>query len=258
VSDYVFDNRSSETEQRFGALEDIYDPISIRHLEPHVLPGARCLEVGGGSGSIARWMGEHVGDEGHVVVTDINTRFLESIAAPNIEIRLHNIVSDPLEENAFDVAHTRLVLVHLPERERALDRMIAELKPGGWIVLQEFYALSMKPDPSIVQSEHLLRSLVVLWDVMHQRGADVRFGRELYPALESRGLRDVHAEGHVMIHRGGAAGARLMRANFDQLHDALISAGLTEEEFERDRVLMQDPNVYWPSQVMWTVSGRKP
>ena len=258
MPDYVFDNQASETEQRFGALEEIYDPISIHHLEPYVLPGAHCLEVGGGSGSIARWMSGRVADTGRVVVTDINTRFLEAVAAPNIEIRLHNIVSDPLEENAFDVAHTRLVLLHLPERERALDRIIAALKPDGWIVLQEFDALSMKPDPSIVRSEHLLRSLAVLWDVMKQRGADVRFGRELFPALESRGLRGVRAEGHVMMHQGGAAGARLLRANFDQMHDALIDAGLSEQEFEQDRIRMEDPSVYWPSQIMWTVRGQKP
>ena len=258
MTQYVFDNRAEETKQRFGALEEIYDPISIRHLEPFVVLGARCLEVGGGSGSIARWMSERVGESGRVVVTDINTRFLEAITAPNVEIRNHDITKDPLEESAFDVVHTRLVLLHLPEKERALDRMIAALKPGGWVVLQEFDALSMTTDPTVIESEHLLRSQVALWDVMAARGADVRFGRQLYPALESRGLLDVQAEGHVMVHRGGAAGARLMRSNFDQLRDALIEAGLTEEEFEQDRVLMEDPKVYWLSQILWTVWARKP
>ncbi len=258
MSDYVFDNRAPETEQRLGALEELYDPISTRHLEPYVVPGAQCLEVGGGSGSIARWMSERVGNAGRVVVTDINTRFLDAIRAPNVELRLHDITSDPLEEAAFDVAHTRLVLLHLPERERALNRMIAALKPGGWLVVQEFDALSMKPDPTIVESEHLPKSLLVLWHVMKERRADSRFGRNLFPALESRGLRDVRAEGHVMMHRGGGAGARLMRANFDQMHDALIEAGLTQAEFDQDRVRMEDARVYWPSQIMWTACGRKP
>jgi SAM-dependent methyltransferase len=258
MSEYVFDNRAPETQQRFGALEEIYDPISIRHLEPYVVPGAYCLEVGGGSGSIAHWMSQRVGKAGRVVVTDINTRFLDSMAAPNVEIRRHDITSDPLEEVAFDVAHTRLVLLHLPERECALDRMIAALKPGGWLVVQDFDALSMKPDPAIVESEHLLKTLVVLWQVMKERRADVRFGRSLFPLLESRGLQDVRAEGHVMMHRGGGAGARLLRANFDQMHDALIDAGLTQAEFDEDRVRMEDPSVHWPSQIMWTAWGRKP
>jgi ubiquinone/menaquinone biosynthesis C-methylase UbiE len=124
---YVFDNQAAEAAQRFGALEDIYDPLSIRHLSPYVVPGANCLEIGGGSGSIARWMSQRVGSAGRVVVTDINTRFLDAIAAGNVEIRLHDIASDALEDGTFDVAHTRLVLLHLPERQPALDRMIASL-----------------------------------------------------------------------------------------------------------------------------------
>jgi hypothetical protein len=49
------------------------------------------LEVGGGSGSIARWMSERIGDAGRVVVTDIDTRFLDGMTARNVKIRLHDI-----------------------------------------------------------------------------------------------------------------------------------------------------------------------
>ena len=233
-------------------------PSASATSSPTSSPAAAASRSGGGSGSIARWMSERVGNAGRVVVTDINTRFLDVITAPNVEIRLHDITSDPLEDAAFDVAHTRLVLVHLPDRERVLDRMIAALKPGGWLVVQEFDALSMKPDPTIVESEHLLKTVAVLWQVMEERRVDVRFGRRLFPALESRGLLDVRAEGHVMMHRGGGAGARLLRANVDQMHDALIDAGLTQAEFDQDRLRMEDPSIHWPSQIMWTACGRKP
>jgi len=53
-----------------------------------------------------------------------------------------NIVNDPLPEAAFDLVHTRLVLVHLPERDRVLERLIAALKPGGWIAADELDACS--------------------------------------------------------------------------------------------------------------------
>lgn len=258
IPEYVFDNKAPETEQRFGALEVLYDPISFVHLEPYVRAGSHCLEVGGGSGSIALWMSQRVGDHGRVLVTDINTRFLETIAAPNVEVRQHDIVSDPLEEAAFDVAHTRLVLLHLPERGRAVERMVAALKPGGWLVLQEYDALSMKPDPTMFD-EYLPKTLVVMWDLMLSRGANVRFGRELFPLLVKMGLSDVEAEGHVTMRRGGSAGAKLFRANFDQMHDAIVSpGGVTEEEFQQDCQRLDDPNMIWPSQVMWTVRARKP
>ncbi len=258
LTDYLFDNRAPEAQQRFGGLEAAYDPVTIRHLEPFVVAGSRCLEVGGGGGSIASWMSERVGEHGRVVVTDLNTRFLERLAAPNVEVRQHDIVSDPLEEAAFDVVHTRLVLLHIPERERVIARLIAALKPGGWLVLQEFDAVTTRADPTKFESEHLLKTLTAVQDLLTDRGADIRFGRRLFPLLEAAGLNSVEAEGHLMFLRGGSAGASVQRANFEQMHDAMIAAGLREQEYQQDLARLDDDSVIWPSQILWTVRGRKP
>ena len=259
MSDYVFDNKEAETEQRFGALEALFDPLSKRHLEPFVTPGTHCLEVGGGSGSIALWMAERSGARGRVLVTDINTRFLDGIAGPNIDVRQHDIVSDPLPEGAFDVAHTRLVLGHLPERKRAVERIVAALKPGGWVVFQEFDSQSLPTDAAKVPTEHLLKSVNVMWGLMTERGVNLNFGRELYPLLTSLGLREVESEGHVTVWHGKSTGARLLRANFDQMHDQLIATGrLTEQEFAADVARLDDPATTWPSPIMWTARARKP
>lgn len=257
LAEYVFDNAATETSRRFGALEELYDPATIRHLDALVAAGARCLEVGGGSGSIASWMASRAGPEGRVVVTDIDTRFLAGIDAPNVEVRRHNVVTDELDQGAFDVVHTRLVLVHLPEREAVVQRLIGALKPGGWLVLEEFDSLSMRGDRDRFQSEHLLKTLVVMHDMMMARGADVRFGRKLFPILLKAGLANVAAEGRVVMIQGGAAGARLLGANFEQVHDDLLAAGLTEEEFQQDMARLEDEDMVWPSQVMWSVLGQK-
>jgi SAM-dependent methyltransferase len=71
-------------------------------------------------------------------VTDIDERYLESLHVPNLEVRRHDIVTDPLPEAAFDLIHARLVLIHLPQREEVLSRLVAALKPGGWLVDEEF------------------------------------------------------------------------------------------------------------------------
>jgi len=203
-------------------------------------------------------MSERAGDRGRVVVTDINTRFLDAIVGPNIEVRRHDIVSDLLEEAEFDVAHTRCVLLHIPERQQAIERMIAAVKPGGWLVLQEFDSQSMRPATPIIPSEHLLKTATVMWELMAARGVNLQFGRELYPLLSSSGLSDVDAKGHVSVWRGGSVGARLWRSNFDQLHDAMISSGkLTEQEFTEDIARLEDPQIMWPSPIMWTARGRK-
>ncbi len=53
-------------------------------------------------------------------------------------MRRHDIVADGLESGAFDLAHERLVLQHLPGRRQALERMIGAVKPGGWVLIEDF------------------------------------------------------------------------------------------------------------------------
>jgi len=54
----------------------------------------------------------------------------------------HNIVADELERDAFDLVHARTVLVHLAERDVALDRLVAALKPGSWLRVEETESIS--------------------------------------------------------------------------------------------------------------------
>ena len=75
---YALDNSSRETPARFDALSGMFDRGTIRHLEDRgVSESWRCLEVGGGGGSITAWLANRVGPTGHVLVTDVDPRFLE-------------------------------------------------------------------------------------------------------------------------------------------------------------------------------------
>ena len=104
--------------ERPGAFERERDAATIRYLdEIGVSSGWRCLEVGGGAGTIAEWLCQRVGTAGHVVATDLDTGLLEAIASPNIEVRRHDIVNDDLEIDCYDLVHARYVLLHLREWE---------------------------------------------------------------------------------------------------------------------------------------------
>ncbi|MGW0194135.1 class I SAM-dependent methyltransferase [Nonomuraea sp. NPDC003201] len=64
-----------------------------------------------------------------------------------VEVRRHDVArSDPPDE-AFDLVHARLVLVHVADRERALRSMIAALKPGGRLLLKDADPAAGQPDP---------------------------------------------------------------------------------------------------------------
>ncbi len=259
-STYSLDNSSREATARFDALSGLFDRGTIRHLEDRgISEGWRCLEVGGGGGSITSWLANRVGRAGHVVVTDIDPRFLEPLAAENVEVRTHNIVTDPLPDSIFDLIHARLVLVHLPEREKVLTRLVSALKPGGWLVDEEFDSVSLLPDPTVSPGEVSLNSQMAVMRLLKDRGVERRFGRLLYGRLRAHGLGEVGAEGRLFMCRGGSSGVSLMRTNFHQLRGALLDAHyITEQEFDQDSARLDDPDFMAPSPIMWTVWGRRP
>jgi SAM-dependent methyltransferase len=66
---------------------------------------------------------------GEVLATDISTLHLDDLDAPNLKVREHDILSDPLPEDAFDLVHARLVVEHLGRR--SLQRAVSAVRPGG-------------------------------------------------------------------------------------------------------------------------------
>jgi 2-polyprenyl-3-methyl-5-hydroxy-6-metoxy-1,4-benzoquinol methylase len=129
--------RESAEDERLNLLEQIYDPSS-RRRRALAQPGWRCLDVGAGRGSMAVWLAEKVGATGHVVATDVDTRYLSRLELPNLEVIEHNILEDPLDAlgpGSFDLVCSRLMLFHLRSRQEQAIRHMAEcLRPGGWLV----------------------------------------------------------------------------------------------------------------------------
>jgi 2-polyprenyl-3-methyl-5-hydroxy-6-metoxy-1,4-benzoquinol methylase len=149
-AEYLLDNAWTRARERLAALERRHDPGTIRHLEAlGVADRWHCLEIGGGGGSITEWLCRRVGPAGRVTATDINTRFLEALDFRNLDVRVHNISEDELEQGVFDLVHARAVLMHLPQREAALKRMISALKPGGLLVVEEGDFITFAVDPRV-------------------------------------------------------------------------------------------------------------
>jgi trans-aconitate methyltransferase len=256
---YVLDNAAPQTPARFSALAELYDTTTIRHLERiGVDRGWRCWEIGAGPGSIARWLAGRCGPEGSVLATDIDTRFLDHSDHANLTVRRHDIVADPLPDDSFDLIHARLVLVHLPEREKVLDRMVAALKPGGWLLTEEFDSVSQLPAPDRHPWEVTLKSAAAMRQVMTGRGVNSGYGRALAGHLRARGLRDISAEGRMLMWHGKSLGTHLMKANLEQLREAILATGcVTTREFEDDLARLDQEEFLTPSPVMWSVAARR-
>jgi len=259
-SSYLLDNAGAQAPARLTALATMFDRSTTRHLlDRGVGAGWSCLEVGGGNGSIASWLAERTLPNGHVVATDLDTRFLERLSLPNLDVRRHDIANDPLPESAFDLIHIRLVLVHLPQWKEVLQRLVAALKPGGWLVDEEFDSESLPPDPVRSPGEVLLKAHAGTGRVMADNGFDRRFGRLLFGRLRAAGLVDVGAEGRLTMLDRGSPGTSLIRANCEQLRDAMVGAGyVTAEEVDRDIARMDDADFMVPSSIIWTAWGQRP
>jgi len=259
---YAFDNARAVQRERLRALEAALDAGTIRHLEAcGVEPGWRCLEVGAGGGSIADWMCDRVGSEGHVVATDLDITVLQDRSRTNLDVRVHDVLADELPPAHFDLVHMRLLLAWLRRPEAALERVLAALKPGARLLVEEMDFASVvtaaSPDAAARSAfERIVRShLEVLWEGSR---FDARFGRRVAGVLERAGLDDIGCEGRASMWSGGTAGMRVWQLTFAQLRDAMIAAGTPADDVDRAIELCDDPRMSCVSPLVMAAWGRKP
>lgn len=257
---YAFDRGWPRERERLDTQARFLDPGTIRHLEAlGVRPGSRCAEIGAGAGSIAAWLHGQVGPTGHVVATDLDTRFLEVLRQDGLEVRRHDIVAGSLEEGEYDLVHTRLLLMHLPERDRALRNMVASLSAGGWLLAEEYdlgTAGFFHP-----RSELQERVNEAVQRFFERSGGDPRYGIKLVAALQAAGLDDVQAEARLRVVPLGTPLAEALALKLEQFRDHLVLAGLlTDNDLQRaiDEVRTpRDGAVHYPA-LLVAAWGRRP
>jgi SAM-dependent methyltransferase len=256
VAEYVFDTSLPIEAQRLALLQELFDPLTVRQLEARgVAEGWRCLEVGAGPGSIARWLAARVGLSGTVLATDLDTRFLGELGMANVEVRRHDVVRDPLPKAEFDLVHARFLLEHVPERDEVIPRLVEALKPGGWIVLTDLDGSTVRERRPRRHFDRVMRATNALYAAA---GWDPTFGARLPDALTQAGLEDVGAEGIQFYVRGATAAARFFWLMRFQLRERLVATGLTSER-DIDRYLadLEDPSWGFFDATKWTAWGTR-
>jgi SAM-dependent methyltransferase len=204
-------------------------------------------------------MARQVAPDGSVLATDIDLRWAGG-DLPNLRLTRHDIVRDPVKENAFDLVHARLVLGHLPQRDSVITRMVDSLRPGGSLVLEEFDgALPLCLDPLGDDEHTYLKVGEAFREVLRRRGGDNAYPRTLPHSLASAGLVDVGASGRLTIYRGGTPESRLQASNLDQVGAGMVDAGLiTRAELDVARRLLDDPTFVGNHPLLITAWGRRP
>jgi|SRR5581483_6549369 len=260
MNTYLFEHAWEQERQRLGLLEQVFDGATRHHLGALPPPvGGRCLEVGAGAGSIARWLCERVGPGGQVVATDLDTDFLERLTEENLEVRRHDIVSDDLETGAFDLIHSRLVLEHLAERDEVVHRLAAALRPGGWLVLEDFDWASLAVVPGCPAADLLERAHEGARRLFTAAGYDCEHGRRLPGGLAAAGLVDVGAEGRVYVGVPRSPARAWWQLSIAKFGPGFVETGvLSKAEVDELMDRFDDEDLCFQLPTLITAWGRRP
>jgi SAM-dependent methyltransferase len=188
---------------RLQALEQAYDPGTIRRLEELDLPSdANCLEVGAGAGSIARWMRRET--DGLVVALDtdvVHLRDIPGIEAVEGDIRCWEV---PLQ---FDLVHCRFLLDLLPAPIDTVTRLARATAPGGYLVLEEFddltAGLAFGTHEQVARHDQVVAAKQGAFAAADNNNY---LGRHLPAMINATGAFRIRAAGHVEVRQGGAPG----------------------------------------------------
>jgi len=258
MTEYSLDNTWDQANRRLALLESQLDPMTQRRLGATGLnTGWRCLEVGGGGGSVTRWLCEQVGSTGHVLATDIEPALLEQLKYPQLEIRRHDILNDPPPPAEFDLVHARWLLHHLHDPVSAMRRMVSAVRPGGWIVFEEvdfFSALLSSHEIYTAFMSELARVAVA------GSGGSCFWARAMPCVIGELGLENVGAEGDQFIVRGGVDWAEFFSLTAKQVRTRMVvpDGALTDEAFDAGIALLADQAFIELGVAGISVWGQKP
>ena len=256
---YLLDNQQAEAGERFDALSALFDPWTFAHLSSVGLTtGWQVWEVGAGGPTVPSWLAAQVGPSGRVLATDIDPSWMRDTRG--FEVARHDIGVDPAPAGSFDLVHARLVLVHVPQRERALQTMVTALRPGGWLVVEEADPALQPlvcPDEAGPDERRANRLKRGFRELMAARGVDLAFGRTLPRRLREAGLREVAADAYFPV--SGPACTELERATTEQLRERYLAAGIaTAPEIEAHLAAVTGGGLDLATSPLITAWGRRP
>ncbi|EDY50539.1 class I SAM-dependent methyltransferase [Streptomyces clavuligerus] len=251
----LFDHRRRLEVQRLRALEAYNDPATQSViLARGVQPGWRCLELGGGAGSIARWLAAHSAP-GEVVVTDLDTRLLPR-GIPNLTVLRHDVVHDDFPAASFDLVHARALLEHLPKPTDVLAKMVRWTAPGGWVCVDDLISIRPPGGPRDAH-QRCWNALVTLAEGTMR--IDQHWAATLPRLFAAQGLTDIGVHCTPGLVGGSGNATEFIRIALEQLGTTLVERCLiTDRDLAEGRDLLADPHYSDLVTITFSAWGRRP
>lgn len=211
--------------ERQARIAELTDPATFRYLlGVGVTEGWRCAEVGAGTGSVAVWLAEQVGDTGHVDAIDIDTSFMQGLGRPNLAVIEQDVTETGLEPDSYDLIHAKILLQHLPERDRVMQQFAQALRPGGFLVIEDADIRSIqRVEPP---SPLLTRAAAALETFFYFSGADPAYPMRLQPEVRKAGLEVLGTDSQVTAVQAGTDAIKTVLMSLEKLAPMIVKAGL--------------------------------
>jgi SAM-dependent methyltransferase len=174
----------------------------------------------------------------------------------NLTVRRHDIVAEALPESGrFDLVHARWLLHWIAQPRKALARMVAALRPGGWLLAEEpdwvtlFHACP---------SEIVSKVATLLWGT-ESAIVDAEYGRHLFDDMRALGLLEMESSGRIEMVRGGTPLATHMGLSMAKSAAPFVESGaIRAEDLEEALARLNDPAFATMSAITMAVWGRRP
>ncbi|GAA2649121.1 MULTISPECIES: class I SAM-dependent methyltransferase [Streptomyces] len=207
-----------------GALA--YDDFTLARLRAlGAGPGWRCLDVGAGTGTVARLLLDRAGVS-EVLAVDRDTAFLRAHPTPGLTPLEADITALDFSPGRFRLVHARFVLMHLRNWPRMIGKLASLVAPGGVLVLGDAVDLTTPAAPTTTYG----RVMRAMWQGLGDSlGTDVSWVPD-YPAhLREAGLLSVGAEILVPPLLPGSPISRFWAGTWERARGPMTATGLVDD-----------------------------
>ncbi|WP_052852545.1 SAM-dependent methyltransferase [Streptomyces avicenniae] len=130
--------------------EERFTELMIEKLRP--APGGRVLDVGCGMGTPALRLANATGGEvtgitvSHEQVKRAGARAAAAGLDDRVSFRWADAAALPFEDDAFDAVWALESIIHMPDRVQVLREVARVIRPGGRVVLTDFFERAPVPE----------------------------------------------------------------------------------------------------------------
>ena len=171
VRRYILDGSDEDLRRLLGVAEATREMALSAFRRVGMREGWHAIDCGCGPIGGLAVMAEMVGPAGRVVGVDFSEAAIQRARSVVTALQLGNVelFAGDIHEfdtaavgGPFDLAYTRLFLMHQPDPVRTLSHIARLLRPGGWVVAQE----ALRSPPPRSHPHH--GALGAYWDLMYQ------------------------------------------------------------------------------------------